>query len=74
MLTVIVSRNAGDSVKHLRTPAILATSVINYNFQKCWRRMLTIRMFGNAGDNYILISGVYHKKYNYNSWRAPHKL
>ena len=43
---------------------MLVIDVNNSTVQKCWRQMLTIRMFRNAGDN----------NYNYKLWRAPQQL
>ena len=50
MLAIVISRNAGDGCQLLYFSEMLATNVRNCKFQKCWRWMLAIRMFTNAGD------------------------
>ena len=77
MLAITPFKNAGDQSYQLEYPELMATNISNYELsempaidvssfivQKYWRQTLTILMFRNAGDN----------NYNYNFWRAPHKL
>ena len=64
MLTIIFSEMLATNVSNSSFSEMLAIDVSKYNFQKCWRRMLTITMFRNAGDH----------KYNYRFWRAPQNV
>ena len=64
MSAIRTFRISGDKCYQLENLEMLATNVSKYNFLKCWRQILKIRMFGNAGD----------KNYTYNFWRTPQKL
>ena len=73
MLAIINFRIAGDKGYQLESPEMLATNASNYKFQKCWRFILAIIMFRNAGDkmlaNIILRNAGNN---NYNGWaRGP---
>ena len=62
MLAIISSRTDSDNFQQLEIQETVATNGSNYKVHKGWRQMLT-----------IIVSGVHHKNYNYDFWRAQQK-
>ena len=50
MLATIMLCNVGDACKLSQFSEMLAPVFTNQQVQKCWRQMLAIEIFRNAGD------------------------